>query len=305
MDLCICWWCYIYFLQEVPVSCQNQEQLHHFCTLPVSAAPKWFTCYLRDVTPDNFVVSHLFYVFYLSFLCAHTPLPCPVTLLSVLPLSAHTSILCSSSSHSQFLSLILSPFAPSAWPIRITRSHKHSSSCFLLCSLVSPFFPFSSLLLSGMYCLSCCTTEILFLFSFISGSISGSYYRHIHFTSEHCCPAPLNSSYSMFLCYFPGRNVCPGAVYQRWMWRWFVQVHVRCVGPPMHTQMKCRANKPWAFPVPKGLGRAFWLIYDHFDDWGDSQKECEYVLNMENLARMPLAFKARETYPVMGFWVQL
>lgn len=141
MDLCICWWCYIYFLQEVPVSCQNQEQLHHFCTLPVSAAPKWFTCYLRDVTPDNFVVSHLFYVFYLSFLCAHTPLPCPVTLLSVLPLSAHTSILCSSSSHSQFLSLILSPFAPSAWPIRITRSHKHSSSCFLLCSLVSPFFP--------------------------------------------------------------------------------------------------------------------------------------------------------------------
>lgn len=153
-------------------------------------------------------------------------------------------------------------------------------------------FPFFPIFLSAIHCLSCCTTEIQFLCvsSSLVLSVSGYYYMYTHFTSKHCYPIPLNSSYSVSLCYFLGRSMCPGAVFQRCQWRWLVHVHVRCVGPTMHTQVIRRANKPWAFPVPKGLGRAFWLICDHFDDWRDRQNEYEYVCNVENLARMPLAF---------------
>lgn len=222
--------------------------------------------------------THLFHAlwpFCLSCLC----LPIPHSLFLQLPFS-------------QILSLFLSPFAPFVWPLCITRSHKDSSLFFLLTSLVSPFFPFSSLFLCAMLCLSFCTTEILFLCfpSSLVLSVSGLYYMHKHFTSKHCCPVPLNSSYTISLCYFLGRNMCPGAVFPRCQWRWLVQVHVRHVGPLMHMQVKCKTNKPWASPVPKGLGRAFWLIYDHFDDWEDNQNEYEYVLNMENLVRMPLTF---------------
>lgn len=201
MELCML------MMQEVP-ACQNQEyvsrwsQLHCFSTLPVSAAQKWFTCKLRDVTPDNFSVSHLFYVFYLSFLCKHIPLPCPVTLLSCLCLPTPLSLFLQLP-FSQLLSLFLSPFAPFVWPLCITRSHKDSSLCLLLWSLFFPFIPFSSLFLSTMHCLSCCTTEILFLCfpSSLVLSVSGFYYMHTHFASKHCYSVPLNSSYSMSLLY--------------------------------------------------------------------------------------------------------
>lgn len=173
-----------------------------FWTSPVSAAQKWFTCKLRDVTPDNFGVSHLFYVFYLSFLCTHPPSMAfdSSICLACICLYLHSPFLLLP--FSQLLSLFLSPFAPSVWPLHITRSHR---LLFVLPALLSGF-PFLPIFLSVsfcLHCLSCCTTEILFpcFPSSLVLSVSGFYYRHIHFTSKHCYSVPLNSSYSMSLLF--------------------------------------------------------------------------------------------------------
>lgn len=259
--------------------------LRCFSTLPVSAVQKWFTCKLRNVTPDNFSMSNLAYVFYLPFLCTHTPLLCPVTLQTVFPLSACTSFPVPTNSIPLSLPICCICLTP--------LYHKKSPRLLFVFPARLSSFPFFSIFLSVSLChalsLLLYHWNAVSLFSFISGPVCPWFVLHAHtFHTKTFYPVTLDSSCSMSLCYFPGRNVCPGAVFQRCQWRWLVQVHVRYVGPPM--QEKCRTNKPWAFPVPKGLGRAFWLIYDHFDDWGDHQNEYEYVLNVENLAMMPLAF---------------
>lgn len=51
--------------------------LRCFSTLPVSAVQKWFTCKLRNVTPDNFSMSNLAYVLPSFSLHTHTSsMPC-------------------------------------------------------------------------------------------------------------------------------------------------------------------------------------------------------------------------------------
>lgn len=243
-----------------------------------------------------------------TFSCPLRPF-CLSCLLSVWPLSTHPPTPPSLQiSLSQFLSSLLSPH-----PTCLTPScHWGSQRPLSLCSLHSTlWFPLSSrfslrfsppcfVSLAVLSDFSLCPSVHLslcvsvFLFSYISPSpsvcLSGVCHRHAHFTSKQFYPVPLNWGYSISLCYFPGRNIYPDAVFQRWQERWLMQVHLRL---PMCTQLKCIANKQWASPLPKGLGRAFWLIYDQLDNWGDSQKH-QYVLNRENPPNLPLLIPCKK-----------
>lgn len=196
---------------------QNQEyvsswsQLHCFSTLPASAAQERFTFKLRDInTRQLFCVTPVLCV--LPFFSLHThTLPCPVTLLSVLPLSAYISF---SVPPAPFLTITI-PLSLPICPICLTLPcHKKSQRLLLLCSLVSPFFRFSCLPFIASLAVPL-KPQFLCVSSSLVLSVSGYYYMYTHFTSKHCYPIPLNSSYSVSLCYFLGRSMCPGAVFQR------------------------------------------------------------------------------------------
>lgn len=120
-----------------------------------------------------------------------------------------------------FLSISV-PLSLPIFPICLTplyqkKSQRLKALCASCSALWFPSFPHFPLSFSLPCVVSCCTTEILFLCfpSSLILSVSGFYYMHTCFTSKHCHSIPLNSSHSMSLCYFLGRGMCPGAVFQR------------------------------------------------------------------------------------------
>lgn len=190
------------FVQGVPASCQNQEYVSSWSY--IAFPPCLFQLSKNGSLASLGMWQQTTFLCHTSFMCftflfsAHTPL-----FHALWPFCL--SCLCLPIRHSlfpQILSPFHSPFAPFVWPLCITRSHKDSSLCFLLGSLLSLVFPFSSLFLCAMHCLSCCTTEVLFLCfpSSLVLSVSALYCMDAHFTSKHCYPVPLNSSYSMSPC---------------------------------------------------------------------------------------------------------
>lgn len=92
---------------------------------------------------------HTCFMCFTFLFSAHTPLPWPLTLLSVLPVSVYTSILLFSCSLSHNYYPSFSPHLPHLSDPSISQEVTDSSLYFLLCSLVSPFYPFSSLFLSA------------------------------------------------------------------------------------------------------------------------------------------------------------
>lgn len=222
MELCMLMM-FHFFLQEVPASCRTRNMwaagVSYIAFPPylLQLPKKGSLSSLGILTPDNFSVSHLFYVFYLSFLCTHTPFHAlwPFCLSCLcLPIS-HSLFL--QLPFSQLLSLFLSPFAPSVWPFHVTRSHKDSSCSVLWFPLFSDFPVCHSLplLLYHWNSVSLCF--------FIFGSVCLWLLLHVHtFHIKTLLPNPFKFELLSVSVLFPRQKYVP-----------------RCCVPEMSVKVAC------------------------------------------------------------------